>query len=557
MPYGPPPAILTETAPAVKISAMTAAAALTGAELVPLVQTGLNVRSTTAAIAGLASVAAILVESGAASKVSALPAAGALTGTEQVPVNQGGTTVRTTTLAIAALATPAAPANSLQFNNAGVFGGSANATFVSPLTTLHTATVSTGDLTVTPGNITTGAATNMNLKTSGGTQFRITHNASAVNFWSAVGAATATGFGPYLYADGSDANLTPVIYYKGSTGKLLFASTVNAQVSFKAGQGTSGSDDAFMGTGIGLGNAGLITDGGSSTINGNITLKGGGLMYFWKNTPQVGQPLFLINNPSGTIANYLQVSSATTGGAVDLLARGSDANRNITITSFGTGSSRIELFEGGSTFALVRANTFTSLNTRLDIAQVSNNIELSVAVQGGLSNQNLVLKGAGTGGVIINPASGTTLTQDSTVATTVNLYATPTTLNIGAAATTMAIGKAAAGTLTLNPDTVVGSQTTQNLWNTVATTINFGGAATTLTIGNAGAASTVKFGTGIAPGKLAGAGTQTSRLFAGTGVPNNADGTDNDYYFRADGTVAGNTVMYHKEAGAWVAFTTT
>jgi hypothetical protein len=121
----------------------------------------------------------------------------------------------------------------------------------------------------------------------------------------------------------------------------------------------------------------------------------------------------------------------------------------------------------------------------------------------------------------------------------------------------MAIGKAAAGTLTLNPDTVVGSQTTQNLWNTVATTINFGGAATTLTIGNAGAASTVKFGTGIAPGKLAGAGTQTSRLFAGTGVPNNADGTDNDYYFRADGTVAGNTVMYHKEAGAWVAFTTT
>lgn len=46
-------------------------------------------------------------------------------------------------------------------------------------------------------------------------------------------------------------------------------------------------------------------------------------------------------------------------------------------------------------------------------------------------------------------------------------------------------------------------------------------------------------------------------IYAGTGAPNNANGNDGDFYMRGDGTVAGNNVMYHKEAGAWVAFTTT
>ena len=46
-------------------------------------------------------------------------------------------------------------------------------------------------------------------------------------------------------------------------------------------------------------------------------------------------------------------------------------------------------------------------------------------------------------------------------------------------------------------------------------------------------------------------------IYAGTGAPNNANGNNGDFYMRADGTVATNDVMYHKEAGAWVAFTTT
>lgn len=48
-----------------------------------------------------------------------------------------------------------------------------------------------------------------------------------------------------------------------------------------------------------------------------------------------------------------------------------------------------------------------------------------------------------------------------------------------------------------------------------------------------------------------------SALYAGTGAPNNANGNNGDFYLRGDGTQAGNTVLYHKEGGAWVALITT
>ena len=46
-------------------------------------------------------------------------------------------------------------------------------------------------------------------------------------------------------------------------------------------------------------------------------------------------------------------------------------------------------------------------------------------------------------------------------------------------------------------------------------------------------------------------------IYAGSGVPTDANGANGDFYFRSDGTVAGNTVIYHRQAGAWVALTTT
>ena len=46
-----------------------------------------------------------------------------------------------------------------------------------------------------------------------------------------------------------------------------------------------------------------------------------------------------------------------------------------------------------------------------------------------------------------------------------------------------------------------------------------------------------------------------SAMYAGTGAPNNTNGSDGDFYLRGNGTVAGSNIVYHKEAGAWVALT--
>lgn len=46
-------------------------------------------------------------------------------------------------------------------------------------------------------------------------------------------------------------------------------------------------------------------------------------------------------------------------------------------------------------------------------------------------------------------------------------------------------------------------------------------------------------------------------IYAGSGAPNNSNGANGDFYLRGDGTAAGNNVIYHKEAGSWVALVTT
>ena len=46
-------------------------------------------------------------------------------------------------------------------------------------------------------------------------------------------------------------------------------------------------------------------------------------------------------------------------------------------------------------------------------------------------------------------------------------------------------------------------------------------------------------------------------ILYGAGAPAAGTGDNGDFYLRTDGTVAGNTVIYHKEGGSWVALTTT
>jgi hypothetical protein len=96
--------------------------------------------------------------------------------------------------------------------------------------------------------------------------------------------------------------------------------------------------------------------------------------------------------------------------------------------------------------------------------------------------------------------------------TTQNVFnATATTVNAFGAATALTIGSNSSATATIRPGTVVGSNTTQDLWNTTATTINFGGAATTLNIGSNSTGATATFAKNvIISGNLTVQGTTTT-----------------------------------------------
>jgi len=54
----------------------------------------------------------------------------------------------------------------------------------------------------------------------------------------------------------------------------------------------------------------------------------------------------------------------------------------------------------------------------------------------------------------------------------------------------------------------------------------------------------------VAIGSIPGVSTHVS---FGNGAPNDVNGSNGDFYFRLDGTQAGNTIIYHKESGTWVA----
>lgn len=71
-------------------------------------------------------------------------------------------------------------------------------------------------------------------------------------------------------------------------------------------------------------------------------------------------------------------------------------------------------------------------------------------------------------------------------------------------------------------------------------------------IGSLGLTGKLNVADKIYPGTDAAAAQSVVGIYAGNGAPNNANGSNGDFYFRGDGTAAGKTVIYHKEGGSWV-----
>jgi hypothetical protein len=107
------------------------------------------------------------------------------------------------------------------------------------------------------------------------------------------------------------------------------------------------------------------------------------------------------------------------------------------------------------------------------------------------------------------------LTSINATAGSTSFFATPTAPVLFAAATSLTLGNATAATLTVNPGTVVGANTTQAVFNTVATTVNAFGAATTLTLGATTGSTTIRNDVTIS-GNLTINGTTTTTSSANT-----------------------------------------
>ena len=131
---------------------------------------------------------------------------------------------------------------------------------------------------------------------------------------------------------------------------------------------------------------------------------------------------------------------------------------------------------------------------------------------------------------------GTQTTQNvfNATATTVNAFGAATSLNVGSTS----------GTMTVNNPTLVGTQTTQNVFNTTATTVNAFGAASTIAIG-------ASSGTANFAGTINAVGNVNGNNIAGVIRPTAGSGTAGIIFPADPGGGSGDlaTIKYYAYSG--------
>lgn len=207
-----------------------------------------------------------------------------------------------------------------------------------------------------------------------------------------------------------------------------------------------------------------------------------------------------------TVLGYLQVPVGTTvqrswAPAVGMIRYNSD---QVSFEGYSSGAwSSLGGVSSVDKYTYIRAETSAGASNG-ELEFFAKNSAGTAAVKVAGMNYSRFLEATGT-------VLGTQTTQNlfNTVATTVNAFG---------AATAITLGNATSATLTLNPGTLVGSNTTQTVFDTTATTVNAFGAATTLTLGNATSATVT-----IRPGTVVGSNT-TQNLYNTTATTLNIGG---------------------------------
>jgi hypothetical protein len=411
------------------------------------------------------------------------------------------------------------------------------------------------NLTAVAGGVIYSGASALAISAAGTSGQVLTSAGASAPTWTAqsslvVGTATVATTATNI-AGGSAGNLIiqldtnqTTFVAAGAAGTFLKSTGASTAPEFAAGQITIGSTATSFGdTSTSLAGVRSITMGNGShggatvgTITGSgpwtATLTGisstTGIMVGQNITATDGTGSLFGGSPTSVL-----VASIVSGTSITVTVTGGTTPTAGTITSLttfgflqvptGTTAQRPWVPANGmirynstqSTFEGYSSSAWSSLG---GVKSVDGYTYIQAETSAGASNGDLDFyaeDAAGTAATQIGQWNRTNL-KDYTgtivgTQTTQNVFnATATTVNAFGAATTLAIGNATSATLTLRPGTVVGSNTTQNLYNTVATTLNIGGAATTVSIGAATGTATINNAEVVISGNLTVSGTTTT-----------------------------------------------
>lgn len=298
-----------------------------------------------------------------------------------------------------------------------------------------------------------------------------TLSASATFYANSTTASTTTGTGAIVVAGGvgiaGNLNVGGNVVVNGLTlenGPLTTTGVVNFYNSTNA---------------TGVGNGGALTVAGGASFAQDVYI--GGNLYaaniigVTANVITVQDPLLYLRPANVYPYNYdIGVYSAFTGPGLSTLAnvyqhtgivRDQHNNTWTFASNLAEPGGGVVLFDSTTVYDPIKAGNLYLVN--------------AIAATNSGTGALIVTGGAGIGGNIFQGGAYYNTSSSNFI-----LAGTPTTVDAFKAATTLNVG-ANSGTLTIGNPTLVGTQTTQNLYNTTATTINFGGAATSMTVGAA------------------------------------------------------------------------
>jgi hypothetical protein len=252
------------------------------------------------------------------------------------------------------------------------------------------------------------------------------HTASAVNYVQVTGAATASGTGPVISAQGSDTNVNLTLqskgtgylnvlnnrtnyfqFYGGNTGQsptmYVWGSDANVDLNLT----TKGTGVVNLNTGNGIGFR--VFDGGATSVNywsaaggANAVFRtvGNGAAFFDNNNAQAlifrtatSSTQFQIAHTASAV-NYVQVTGAATGGSPTISVQGSDAGIALRLNA--KGGSQV-IFSGNGANTAFQTNHVTSAVNFLQATPSATGFGPNLNAQGSDTNIPLVLQPKGTG----------------------------------------------------------------------------------------------------------------------------------------------------------------